>query len=65
MQGGREVVLGWLGSDLRCDLDLVDRLARVQLATRRMGGTIVLRHPGTGLTELLALAGLADLLLDR
>jgi hypothetical protein len=54
-----------MGSDLRCDLDLVDGLARIQLAARRIGGLIVLRHPSTELTELLALAGLDDLLADR
>ncbi len=65
VHGGIEVLLGWVGSDLRCDLDLVDRLARIQLAARRIGAAIVLRHPSTDLTELLALAGLDDLLPDR
>ena len=65
VRDGREVLLGRVGSDLRCDLDLVDRLARIQLAARRFGGLIVLRHPSTELSELLALAGLDDLLADR
>ncbi len=65
VRGGRELLLGRVGSGLRCDLDLVDRLARIQLAARRIGGAIVLRHPSTDLTELLALAGLDDLLPDR
>jgi len=64
VHGGLEVHLGSV-SDLRCDLYLVDRLARIQLAARRIGGSIVLRHPSTDLTELLALAGLDDLLPDR
>jgi len=65
VRGGREVLLGRVGSDRRSDLDLVERLARIQLAARRIGGSIVLRHPSTDLAELLALAGLDDLLLDR
>lgn len=62
---GREVLLGRVGSELCCDLDLVDRLAQIQLAARRMGGAIVIRHPSPDLTDLLALAGLGDLLADR
>ena len=62
---GREVLLGRVGFELCCDLDLVDRLARIQLAARRRGGSIVIRHPSPDLTELLALAGLDDLLADR
>jgi len=65
VRGDREVLLGRVSPDLRCDLALVDRLARIQLAARRIGGAIVLRHPSTDLTELLALAGLDDLLPDR
>ena len=65
VDGGIEVLLGRVSPDLRCDLKLVDRLARIQLAARRIGGSIVLRHPSTDLTELLALAGLDDLLPDR
>lgn len=64
VRGGREVVLGSV-PDVSCDLDLVDRLARIQLAARRIGGSIVLRHPSIDLTELLVLTGLDDLLPDR
>ena len=64
VHGGLEVRLGSV-SDLRCDLYLVDRLARIQLAARRIGGSIVLRHPSTDLTELIALTGLGELLPDR
>jgi hypothetical protein len=44
------------------DLELVDLLARLQLAARRLGGSVVLRDPGDGLRELLVLAGLAEVL---
>ena len=43
------------------DLTLVDQLARLHLAARRMGYSIRLRHPCTVLVELLDLVGLKEL----
>jgi hypothetical protein len=40
----------------------VDALARLQLAARRRGRELVLRHASRELAELIALAGLADAL---
>src|SRR5689334_11706945 len=40
----------------------VDALARAQLLARRLGGSIRLQHAGEPLRELLALAGLLDVL---
>lgn len=40
------------------DLGTLDALARLQLAARRRGGTVWLRHASVELQELLALAGL-------
>lgn len=62
MRDGREVSLGWVGHGGPCDLGLVDDLARLQLAARRHGGSIRLRHTSGELAELLTLAGLADVL---
>jgi hypothetical protein len=44
------------------DLALVDLLARLQLAARRAGGSVVLREPCERLRALLDLVGLAELL---
>jgi hypothetical protein len=43
-------------------LALVDLLAKLQLATRRLGGSLVLRDPCDALCELLELVGLASVL---
>jgi hypothetical protein len=43
------------------DLALVDRLARLELAARRIGCHIVVHAAGTELAELLDLVGLRDL----
>jgi hypothetical protein len=43
------------------DLGAVEQLARLQMAARRLGLSIRLRDPGSGLWELLDLAGLATL----
>jgi hypothetical protein len=42
------------------DLSLVDELARLQLAARRVGCSIELHQAAPELAELLALIGLAD-----
>lgn len=46
----------------RPDLDLVDRLARLQLAAHRCGWSIRLQNPCAQLRGLLDLVGLADAL---
>lgn len=46
----------------RPDLSVVDELARLQLAARRLGCSIQLRHPSGPLGDLLALAGLAEVI---
>jgi hypothetical protein len=57
---GGDVLLGPVWSEGRCDLALVDDLLRVQLAARRFGWCIRLRHVRPDLSELIELAGLAD-----
>lgn len=42
------------------DLGLVDELARLQLAARRLGCSIKLRHACPELLELLEIVGLSD-----
>lgn len=49
----------------RCDLGLIDALARLQLVARRRGWTIRLTHTDRELVELLELTGLADVIGDR
>jgi hypothetical protein len=44
------------------DLELVDELARLQLAARRLGCSNRLRHACPELARLLELVGLADVL---
>ncbi len=61
VRDGREVPLGCVGEG-GCDLDLVDRLAQIQVAARRHGWSIRLRRPSPELAELLALTGLEDVL---
>jgi hypothetical protein len=46
----------------RPDLALIDALARLQLAARRLGGTIRIRNASKDLEGLLALAGLDQVL---
>jgi hypothetical protein len=62
MRGDTEVATWALGDDAPIDLSLVDQLARLQLAARRMGCWITLRQPSGPLCELLDLVGLADVL---
>ncbi len=58
---GRIEIGAWqLGAPGAGGLVLVDELARVALAARRLGWTIRLWEPGSDLTELLDLAGLVD-----
>jgi ABC-type transporter Mla MlaB component len=59
---GAELASWPLQGSCRPDLGLVDHLAQVQLAAKRLGCEIELRHPGRELAELLDLAGLSDVL---
>jgi ABC-type transporter Mla MlaB component len=47
---------------VRSDAVAVDALARLQLAARRSGCRVRLRHPSDELRELLAFVGLRDVL---
>lgn len=47
------------------DLDLVDRLARLELRARRVGCSIRLRGAGRDLAGLIALVGLAEVLVSE
>jgi ABC-type transporter Mla MlaB component len=58
---GADVALCDVGS-LRADAIAVDALARIQLAARRMGRRVVLRHAAGDLRDLLAFVGLAGVL---
>jgi anti-anti-sigma regulatory factor len=58
--GDADLVVCDLSSLTDPDLDTIDALARLQLTTRRLGGKICLRHASLELRELLALAGLRD-----
>ncbi len=46
------------------ELGAVDLLCRLQVAAHALDCTIVVRDAGRELTELIALAGLSDVLLD-
>ena len=50
-----------VGALERPDLGTVDALARVALLARRLGGRVDIRHAAPELRELLALAGLGDI----
>jgi len=62
VSGDTTVVCGVLVSDGPFDLSVVEELARLQLAARRLGCSIVLRGVGVELAELLDFAGLTDIL---
>jgi hypothetical protein len=49
----------WSIAGVCCDLAVVDRLARLQLAARRLGCSIHVRDAGVDLAALLELIGLA------
>lgn len=57
VDGSTEIVLGRVEWP-RCDLGVVDALARTQLEARRVGRSIQLREISDDLRELLRLAGL-------
>ncbi|MEA2704847.1 MAG: hypothetical protein QOJ69_2204 [Actinomycetota bacterium] len=59
---GQDELADWpLTSDGRPDLSVVDALARLQLAARRLGCAIRLRDVSSELAELLDLVGLCVL----
>jgi hypothetical protein len=61
--GETELIAGRL-EGVVADLALVDALARVHLAARRLGCSIRLRDASCELRELIDLAGLSGLLLE-
>ena len=61
-RGDAEVATWSLEPSGRTGLELVDELARLQLAAQRIGGSIRLRDGWSSLIELLDLVGLAELL---
>ena len=62
LTGGAVVALGDIRPTVRCDLSLVDALARMQLAAGRMGWSIRLDDVNGELAGFLELVGLADVL---
>ena len=62
VDGEREAVVGRIVGP-RCDLALVEALARIKVEAQRRGCVIRLRDVRPDLCELLGLVGLADLLL--
>ena len=52
-------------SGVEPDAVTVDALARLQLATRRHGCQVRLRHASSALLELVAFMGLSNVLTDR
>jgi len=58
---GADVALCDVGA-LPADLVAIDALARIQLAARRKGRQVVLRHAADDLRDMLALVGLAGAL---
>ncbi|HVM07721.1 MAG TPA: hypothetical protein VM345_04615 [Acidimicrobiales bacterium] len=59
---GETEVMSWPLATPRVDLDVVDRLARLQQRVRRAGCRVSLRAVDPTLRELLRLAGLDELL---
>jgi hypothetical protein len=58
----RVVLVVDVDSLTRPDLAVVDALARLQLAARRLGGTVRIRHASKELEDLITFAGLAGVL---
>lgn len=57
-----DVVVCDVGAIVQADALTVDALARLQLTARRLGGRVVIRHACGELRDLLAFAGLGDVL---
>jgi len=64
LRGDAEVGCWPLRAGRRADLSVVDGLARLQLAARRVGYSIRLRGAPSQLRELLELAGLSGIVTD-
>jgi ABC-type transporter Mla MlaB component len=60
LDGDVEVVLWRMDGIADPDLQIVDALARLQLAARQVGGSIRLRNPCERLRALLDFVGLSD-----
>ncbi|MDQ1492576.1 MAG: hypothetical protein QOJ23_5090 [Actinomycetota bacterium] len=60
--GGTEVARWPLAGSARPDLAVIDSLARLALAARRLGGAIGLRGAGPELLALIDFVGLDDVL---
>jgi len=62
---GETELMSWrLDDGVPVDLSVVDHLARLQLAARRVGCSVRLRSPGSELLGLLDLVGLGDVVLE-
>jgi ABC-type transporter Mla MlaB component len=57
-----DLVVCDVGAVLEPDLATIDALAQLQLAARRLGRSVQLRQASKELQDLLALAGLSDVL---
>ena len=64
MHGDAEVACLPLPPGRHPDISVVDHLARLQLAARRLGYSIRLRGAPSELLELIDLAGLSDIVTD-
>jgi hypothetical protein len=60
--GDTEVATWPLAGSSQPDLGVIDALARLALAARRMGGAISLRSAGPALLSLISFVGLDDVL---
>jgi hypothetical protein len=59
---GTEPIAVWPLADVRRDIAVVDGLARLQLAARRVGWSIRIRNADEELCAIVRFAGLADVL---
>jgi ABC-type transporter Mla MlaB component len=64
VRGDAEVTCWQLPEFRHPDISVVDDLARLQLAARRLGFSIQLRHAPDELLELISLAGLSEIVTD-
>jgi ABC-type transporter Mla MlaB component len=64
VRGGAEVACMPLPAGRHPDISVVEHLARLQLAARRMGYSIRLRDAPGELLELIDLAGLSEIVTD-
>jgi len=65
VRGDAELACWPLPAGQNPDLWVVDQLARLQLAARRLGCSLRLRGAPSQLRELLGLAGLSDILMTE